>query len=135
MKRVIISISLILVSIASIVLGIVCFGMKEGGYPSYTTYGGDAYTGIQNAGAATARNVSYGNEILRFGFGSILVIAGAVMLGIGIANASDNKNKSKKDNEVTTDSMPAKTICASCGKESPYSEGFCINCGNPLSGE
>lgn len=75
-KRNIIFVLLLLVGILSIILSVVCFGKMVGGMEYNQTYGGDAYTGIQHAAAQTARNVMWGNEILAFGFGSILLIAG-----------------------------------------------------------
>ena len=69
-----------LTGIASVVLSIVCFCFSTGGYESSYTYGGDAYTGIQNAAAQTANNVSYLGDIAKFGFGSILLIAGILMI-------------------------------------------------------
>ena len=49
------SIILALVGILSIIFGIVCF-CADPGFGGYTeTYGGDAYTGIQNAGRTRIR--------------------------------------------------------------------------------
>lgn len=63
--------------------------MDKGNLESFSTYGGDAYTGIQNAAAQTANNVYYGNDIL-CGLGEILrglsdVIAGLmIVVGLGM---------------------------------------------------
>lgn len=47
-------------------------------------YGGDAYTGIQNASAATARNVQTLSEIAIAGFRHLSVGLGALLLVLGI---------------------------------------------------
>ena len=43
-------------------------------------YGGDAYTGIQNAAAQTANNIRYLAEIIQIGLGGILLIAGLLII-------------------------------------------------------
>ena len=61
-----------------------------GSYTWYESYGGDAYTGIQNAAADTANNVSYLNDNLEdfaqmfkvSTFGFMLVVA-CVCFGVG----------------------------------------------------
>ena len=72
------------VGAVSILLGLICFCMSAGSFESYEYYGGDAYTGIQNAAATTARNVQCLCKIARFGFGSILVVAGFVMFALSL---------------------------------------------------
>lgn len=80
---------LIVVGLLSVILGIVAYSNNDesdlyaGGSPSYQTYGGDAYTGIQNAAVSTSRNVVHTNMILKFGFGSILLIAGFLSIAVG----------------------------------------------------
>ncbi len=64
----------------SVILGFVTYGMSAGSYESSHSYGGDAYTGIQNAAAQGANNVLYGSEILRFGFGSLLLVLGLALI-------------------------------------------------------
>ena len=57
---------------------------------SRTSYGGDAYTGIQNAAATTANNVRDLNSIVAGGFFMLLLILGIAMIcyfGIQIARA------------------------------------------------
>lgn len=75
---------LLFTGIAAIVFGIMCFNKPVGVSVSDQAYGGDAYTGIQRAGAATANNVKKMNEILCFGFGSVLVIGGAALCFSGL---------------------------------------------------
>lgn len=95
---------ILLIGIAAIVLGIMCFASNKGYTVSFETYGGDAYTGIQNAAARTASNIARSNELNALGFGGILVIAGLVMLAFGISGFVGNKANyvSKPAAEVET---------------------------------
>lgn len=68
----------VLFGLLAVVLAVVMFaaansdsgvsGMSSGTYTSYNYYGGDAYTGIQQAAADTARNVQSQSAIIRAGF-------------------------------------------------------------------
>lgn len=103
MKKVL-AICLIVIGVVAIALGVVSFlKTSENNYASYAskeTYGGDAYTGIQNAAATTANNVralnynleSMHNSIM-FGFGSILVVAGLALSATGIGGLLKKKEK------------------------------------------
>ena len=96
MKKKIVAIILICVAVVSLALGIVSMTkisghFYTGKYVSRQTYGGDAYTGIQNAAADTAWNVEAGNEILNkiydavcFGFGALLLVIGLALIGVGV---------------------------------------------------
>jgi hypothetical protein len=64
----------------SIILGFVVSGMSTGSWESNTSYGGDAYTGIQNAAAQTANNVQDLAVILKTGMSSALIIFGIAMI-------------------------------------------------------
>lgn len=66
--------------IASVVLGIICFTMDGGVTWSLAFYGGDAYTGIQNAAAMTASNIYSLISVVKFGLGSILLVAGLAIV-------------------------------------------------------
>ncbi len=74
------------IGLASTVLGIVCYCLYDGSYVSRLSYGGDAYTGIQNAAAQTASNVEDLAIIAKFGFGSVLLITGLVLIVLGITS-------------------------------------------------
>lgn len=62
----ILALAFIAIAILSLVFAIVCFTIDDGGSRGSTEsnkyYGGDAYTGIQNAAAQTASNVYYVNS-------------------------------------------------------------------------
>ena len=79
------------VGVISIILGIVCFFLDVGRTVDFNTYGGDAYTGIQHASATTANNIRHLSEIVKCGFGFVLIIAGLVLIMIAITAEKANK--------------------------------------------
>ncbi len=114
--------------LVSTVLGIICYCFYTGGYESAVRYGGDAYTGIQNAAAQTANNIECLGDICKFGFGSILLIAGLVMIiyAVTLCKAKEECPESvavqvNKDDETKT--------CPGCGREYTGERNFCPNCG------
>ena len=84
---------MIVVGILAITLAIVCFSKDVGNISLGYSYGGDAYTGIQNAAAQTANNVFYLAEIVRFGFSSVLLVLGFGMVASGARASVDNADK------------------------------------------
>ena len=78
------AIVLIVVGVVSLGLSIKCFTTDDLGYESCSMYGGDAFTGIQNAAATTSKNVKDLAEIVQFGFGSILLVMGLTLVGSGL---------------------------------------------------
>ena len=64
----------------SVIFGFSVMSFNDGYYESTQSYGGDAYTGIQNAAAQTANNVEDLAFIAKTGIGFLLII-----LGIAIA--------------------------------------------------
>lgn len=78
------SIVLIVVGIIALGLSFKCFSIDDLDYASKSMYGGDAYTGIQNAAAATSKNVKELANIVQFGFGSILLVMGLCLIGLGL---------------------------------------------------
>lgn len=106
------SIVLIVVGIIALGLSIKCFSIDDLHYATESIYGGDAFTGIQNAAAATSKNVKELAGIVQFGFGSILLVMGLGLIGFGlttptgIGKVSQDLQKSKETNtvpEVTTE--------------------------------
>ena len=86
----------------SIIFSFVINGYSTGRYEENLAYGGDAYTGIQNAAAGTAVNVHYLSEIIKFGLFAVLLIAGLALLshyapmmieelGVGTAGKANGK--------------------------------------------
>ena len=95
-----------------IVIAIICFANNayeysaDYEYTRYETYGGDAYTGIQNGTADTARNVAEAGRTIRFKLCEILeevdaiagfafIVAGLIMIVFGVDGFMVNKKISK----------------------------------------
>jgi len=91
---------LTIIGILSIIFGIVCFNMDEGRYETSSSYGGDAYTGIQNAAAKTANNVQVLTKNVNKGMGYMLLIAGMSLIAVGITTFGKEKQEEKKSETV-----------------------------------
>lgn len=74
------SILLAIIGVWSIVTGIQFYNKDVSISILPKEYGGDAYTGIQNATAATANAVSFQSEIVAQGIGSIMIFGGMVLV-------------------------------------------------------
>ena len=72
--------------IISVALSVRCFSFKDLDYEQSSMYGGDAYTGIQNAAAMTSKNVKELASIVQFGFGSVLLVSGLTLLAFGLTS-------------------------------------------------
>lgn len=68
----------IISGIVSFIFGTTMFGKSSGLYEPSNTYGGDAYTGIQNAAAQTANNLTNVAEIAKDGIGYLLIAIGLI---------------------------------------------------------
>ena len=79
----------IVIGILSIILAFFAYRMDTGYGVSKMSYGGDAYTGIQNAAAQTADNVHYLGEVISFSAGSILLIGGLSLIIHGLHTSAD----------------------------------------------
>lgn len=64
----------------SVIFGLIMTGMSIGSWESTKSYGGDAYTGIQNAAAQTANNVQDLADIAMNGFAYLLIALGLFMI-------------------------------------------------------
>lgn len=91
----------ILRSILFALVGIVCLGTgiqmynsDVGRMASYQEYGGDAYTGIQNAEVQTGGLVRIQSDILAKGLGYIMIYGGLTLIICAIP-----VNKKKNENE------------------------------------
>ena len=79
-----------LAGVLAVILAFVCFGKYEGYTESSKSYGGDAYTGIQNASAQAANNTYHLAEITKFAGGSILLVIGLISIaGFGAKIVDD----------------------------------------------
>ena len=82
--------------------------MDTGTYTSYNYYGGDAYTGIQQAAADTARNVQALSRIVRTGFkgvsgaglGYLLLIAGFALIVYSLHTLNEMKARDHFEKQV-----------------------------------
>ena len=94
--------ALVGVGIISIIFAVLCFVLNAdfdyGYWVSAQSYGGDAYTGIQNAAAATANrvdglseNVAILAKSIRMGLGFILLLAGLLIVLYGIKKIMEEK--------------------------------------------
>ena len=79
------AVALVLIGIVAVILSFSAYGLDTGYSESDKEYGGDAYTGIQNAAAQTSRNLVYLTEAVAYVGGSVLLIAGLALIGSGIA--------------------------------------------------
>lgn len=70
----------IISGILSFIFGIVMFVQKTGYMEYDKQYGGDAYTGIQNAAAQTASNVKNLAEATKNGFAFLLIAIGLIAI-------------------------------------------------------
>lgn len=109
--------------LVSAILGIVAYCLDSGSYESSVTYGGDAYTGIQNAAAQTANNLTDLADICKFGFGSILLITGIILIVSAVLNfIPDEKTKGSVMPsyvpQVNYSAQPAPTAAAPATAES-----------------
>lgn len=91
----------ILVGIYSLILGIAGPISYSGAFVSKEAYGGDAYTGIQNASANTANNVDNLGDMCECTFRNAFAIAGILLVVKGtekIVNSSivDENTEDKK---------------------------------------
>lgn len=78
------SVVFIVIGVVSLGLSIGCYTIEDLDYESRSIYGGDAFTGIQNAAAVTSRNIKELARIVQFGFGSVLLVMGITFVGVGV---------------------------------------------------
>ena len=90
------------IGIVAIVLSIRCYTIDEMDYETRSMYGGDAFTGIQNAAATTSRNVKELAEIVQFGFGSVLLVMGLTLVGFSLTTPiGSQKEKTEQVSSVS----------------------------------
>ena len=77
--------------ILSVIFGVVVFSMSTGSWEPPKSYGGDAYSGIQQAAAQTANNVQELADICRCGFAYLLIVVGLITIAV-FASKLSKKN-------------------------------------------
>lgn len=77
-----------------------------GSYTSYETYGGDAYTGIQNATADVADNINSLGYMLREALSWFFVFFGAVLVIVFVNKLLNEFDFKKKAPAIASNGMP-----------------------------
>jgi hypothetical protein len=101
------SIILIVVGVIALGLSIKCFSFEDLDYATKSMYGGDAYTGIQNAAASTSKNVKELAGIVQFGFGSILLVMGLGFVGLGLTTPTGSSKAISENHPEPVEQEPA----------------------------
>lgn len=137
----------LLTGILSVILSFTVADSVSGGYEANITYGGDAYTGIQNAAAQSANNILALNSTLALGFQSVLLVGGLTLIFSSLIfltsnkeledeRAEENQTKKIKTNleamknvELNLEEKLNKEfVCPQCGKPVNYGDSYC-DCG------
>lgn len=109
MNRKIIKYTFLALGILATIFAIVIYDYDVGLPESYKSYGGDAYTGIQQAAAQTANNVFNLAEIVQTGFAFILLIHGGILSSISLCIEIPKKAKNQVAGEQITDNQSDST--------------------------
>ncbi|MBE7061340.1 MAG: SHOCT domain-containing protein [Clostridiales bacterium] len=96
-KKQVLGLVFVIIAFISLIFAIVCFSMYCGKYTFYEYYGGDAYTGIQQAAADTSYNVLIGNQNSAVMGGFFFLLVSFTFTSIGIINLIKDKKATKKD--------------------------------------
>lgn len=137
-------------AIVMLILAINTFNSRVGGSEEYESYGGDAYTGIQNAAAQTANNVQKTNEILAFGLGAVLLgfsfgfatLSVYCFAGCSVKKPQNNQEPvvsaiesviDAKEEQPATEPEEVTAVengfCPKCGSKLYMNNSFCSKCG------
>lgn len=104
MKNRILSFFLILVGALAIVLAIRCYTSQRPLYPDgYMSFEEPVYTELHHVTTRAANNLVTVDNHVKFGFSSILLVAGITMAGFGAVNFIASfypSSKKKKDEEA-----------------------------------
>ena len=103
------SYAFLLIGIAAVVFSIVMFSLDVGSYESNQYYGGDAYTGIQQAAAQSANNVQALAVIAKLGFGFVLLTAGLTLIALFL-RASVSEPAEQPSVEPSTPQPPVQPV-------------------------
>ena len=133
----------VVIGIVSIIMSFEAYDLPTGGYESSSAYGGDAYTGIQNAAAQTANNVRYVTEAVGYVGGSLLMVTGLILIAVGVNTWPGSLNLQGlglpfgQANAPTQDApvqdAPADVFCPNCGAAQQPGTVFCANCGSKIN--
>ena len=129
----------IALGVLTIILAIVVFTQNVGYYESSHSYGGDAYTGIQNASAQAANNVKYVGEMIRFAMGSMMLVMGLAMVLGSLCIRTEKKTIAVKapvfaapnGYQAPVTQPDGNWNCSKCSFPNEPDSRFCQNCGTP----
>lgn len=99
--KIVFSTLVVVMGVFSIIFASVMFKSYSYSYVWHKSYGGDAYTGIQNAAADAANNVVYLGKLCQRGFGYLFIITGVLLIIAGLScvtNSIINIAEKKKEN-------------------------------------
>ena len=129
---------LMIIGVVSVILSMHVFNLSTGSYVLQEAYGGDAYTGIQNAAAQTANNVQWLTEAVSKGVGSILLVGGLTLISLScimLCGSSETRSLitgtaySKISVETPKVNAEIKEFrCPKCGKKVLQGD-LCCSCG------
>ena len=122
------AISVIIVGLIIFAMGLVGLGWFTFEETDYMKYGGDAYTGIQNAAADTANNVAKACTVLCSAIGFITSSFGAVFLNYFKMKEFEYIELNKKGSEGKQTYQ-----CSKCKALVSYGAKKCDNCGSRLN--
>lgn len=91
MAKIICNVLGVISGIVSIIFGFIVYNGKNGLYIEQKSYGGDAYTGIQNAMAEVGSNINYLNQNIQEGLGYVLIAIGLIAIFYFIGKIVANK--------------------------------------------
>ena len=77
----------------SLIFSFTIRSMSVGSYAYSWSYGGDAYTGIQNSAAQTANNVSLVGNIVKTGFSGMFLVIGLALIAYYWNKLSDKETR------------------------------------------
>ena len=128
----------VIIGIVAIVMSFEAYDLPTGGYESSSAYGGDAYTGIQNAAAQTANNVRYVTEAVGYVGGSLLMVTGLILIAVGVNTWPGTLNFQGLglpvgQQEAPVQDAPADVFCPNCGTAQQPGTVFCANCGSKIN--
>ena len=129
----------IALGVLTIILAIVVFTQNVGYYESSHSYGGDAYTGIQNASAQAANNVKYVGEMIRFAMGSMMLVMGLAMVLGSLCIRTEKKTiavqtpvfAAPNGYQAPVTQPDGNWNCSKCSFPNEPDSRFCQNCGTP----
>ena len=147
MNKTLLKIFGIILGIIAIIMAFIILDQNIGYYEGSSSYGGDAYTGIQNAAAQTANNVMYVGEMIQLALGFQMLITGLTMLLGSICIRTKTPAPAQKTptfqpcNYNNTPSYGTYTppvteasrewYCTKCGTPNEAISKFCYACGTP----